>query len=141
MFAMYNIFTNKRSQKGGESVEKNTQIYETPCVANEHPTASHEAKSCNSGTACDGGEMIGREGNLLSAQTDYGKTARKIFEDAEASAATVIVEMMKSDGSSNSLKVDCAKEILTRLHGKTFEDEDTVDLSALLPFDLKDYCD
>lgn len=122
-------------------MEKESKKYETPYVVKEDPTASYEAKSSDSGTACDGGEKIGKEGNLLTAQTFIGKTARKIFEEAEALAATVIVEMMKSDGSSNSLKVDCAKEILTRLHGKTFEDDDTVDLSALLPFDLKDYCD
>lgn len=69
------------------------------------------------------------------------KTAREIFQENESLAASVIVDMMTSDGSSNSLKVDCAKEILTRLHGKIFEETEVVDLSSMLPLDLKNFCD
>lgn len=69
------------------------------------------------------------------------RSARDIFEANEAMAAEIIVEMMTNEGSSNSLKVDCAKEILTRLHGKTFEEIAVLDLSAMIPDDVRDFCD
>ena len=69
------------------------------------------------------------------------RSARDIFEANEAIAAEIIVEMMTNEGSSNSLKVDCAKEILNRLHGKTFEEISVLDLSAMIPDDVRDFCD
>ncbi len=89
----------------------------------------------------DGGVLKQAEKPRKKRRAIKRKSAREIFEESEALAATVIVEMMLNDSSSNSLKVDCAKEILTRLHGKTFEESDTFDLSEVLPFEVKDFCD
>ena len=69
------------------------------------------------------------------------RSAREVFAENEVLAATVIVEMMMSESSSNSLKVDCAKEVLTRLHGKTFEEVTAADFCSIIPSDLLEFCD
>ena len=69
------------------------------------------------------------------------RSAREVFAENEVLAATVIVEMMMSESSSNSLKVDCAKEVLTRLHGKAFEEVTAADFCSIIPSDLLEFCD
>lgn len=55
-------------------------------------------------------------------------------------AVRVLVEMMSDETATNALKVDCAKEILTRLYGKTFEktnDACEIEISQ----ELREYCE
>ncbi|MBR2160593.1 MAG: hypothetical protein IJ938_04680 [Clostridia bacterium] len=61
------------------------------------------------------------------------KTAQQIFEENASAAANIIVDLMKSEDSSNSLKADLAKEVLTRVYGKVFTKEENGDLAQYLP--------
>ena len=61
------------------------------------------------------------------------KTAQEIFEENASAAANIIVDLMKSEQSSNSLKADLAKEVLTRVYGKVFTKEENGDLSQYMP--------
>lgn len=127
----------------------------------DEPTASNEATQNSSGDRLGletltkkpkGGkvsnspsETVKTTPSKASRQTPRrrrrARSAREVFAENEVLAATVIVEMMTSDSSSNSLKVDCAKEVLTRLHGKTFEEVTATDFCSIIPSDLLEFCD
>lgn len=53
---------------------------------------------------------------------DDEEQTRKILLSGSAQAAKVIVDILSDETTSKSMKLDCAKEILTRLYGRTFDD-------------------
>ncbi|MEG1520476.1 MAG: hypothetical protein RR458_05760 [Clostridia bacterium] len=68
------------------------------------------------------------------------ETAVKELEKGVAVAVRVLVEMMTDETATNALKVDCAKEILNRIYGKTFENTNEA-CEIGISEDLKSYCE
>ena len=72
---------------------------------------------------------------------NFENRARKTLVNASVLATEVLVSMMTEDSATNSLKVDCAKEILNRVYGKTFTDGSSSSEKFSMSDDLLKYCE
>lgn len=66
-------------------------------------------------------------------------SAKDILTNNASLAARTLVMMMTDEKSTNSLKVDCAKEILTRIYGRTFTEE-MGEREISLPKEFENFC-
>ena len=67
--------------------------------------------------------------------------ARNTLVNATILATEVLVSMLTEQTATNSLKVDCAKEILNRVYGKTFVDGNSSGEKFSMAEDLLKYCE
>ena len=67
--------------------------------------------------------------------------AKETLLRATVKATEVLVSMLTDETATNSLKVDCAKEILNRVYGKTFVDVNQSTEKFSMSEDLLKYCE
>lgn len=77
---------------------------------------------------------------VFSEDCEEENLAKKVLIESASLAAKTLVLMMSDENSSNSLKVDCAKEILTRLYGRTFAEGESEKTEITLPKEFDKFC-